>query len=157
MKRRPKAYRVRWVYDEVARFEECNGGPRPLTAEEYAENEYMKDGQPVPYAEYLQDYGNLARHVYLGCIVEMQCPCCDSWKTAGSLWNIDFRDDNPEYHAIQIDAPIPAMKALALPNYAAEVARELLAEAGMRAAIQQQDRLRKANKRARAQAQADAR
>ena len=33
-------YRVRAEIDPNARFEECNGEARPLTAEEYAENEY---------------------------------------------------------------------------------------------------------------------
>jgi hypothetical protein len=32
--------RVRYVYDEDARFEECNGEARPLTEAEYAENSY---------------------------------------------------------------------------------------------------------------------
>lgn len=33
-------YRIRFVIDEEAQFEECNGEARPLTAEEYAENSY---------------------------------------------------------------------------------------------------------------------
>lgn len=45
-KKRPQptkrpAYRVRFIYDEDARFEECNGEARPLTEEEYAQNSYM--------------------------------------------------------------------------------------------------------------------
>ena len=35
------AYRVRFVHDEDASFEECNGEARPLTEEEYAANQYM--------------------------------------------------------------------------------------------------------------------
>lgn len=38
-------HRVRFVLDEDAQFEECNGESRPLTADEYAGNEYM--GCPV--------------------------------------------------------------------------------------------------------------
>lgn len=108
-KEKPKPLRrVRFVYDEDARFEECNGELRPLTEEEYAENFYRacpdhmragskalssnpndrgcaECGRPtadwiqVPYEEYLAYYGNPERHVYLGVEVEVQCPCCKVW------------------------------------------------------------------------------
>lgn len=38
--KRPIVYRVKFVYDDDARFEECNGESRPLTVDEYTENPY---------------------------------------------------------------------------------------------------------------------
>ena len=83
-------------YDADARFEECNGEPRPLTAEEYKDAEYMKDGMPISYADYLAYHGNPDRHVYLFVRREDRCPCCDSWKAGDALYGIDFMDDDNE-------------------------------------------------------------
>lgn len=126
-----KAYRVKFVIDEDARFEECNGQARPLTRAEYAEAEYQKDGKPVPYAEYRRYYGNPDRHVYLGCVVEAQCPCCDGWTADGaSLWRIDFMDDDRAYQAVTLDKWYTPAEAIKLPDYAGSVAGEILSEAG---------------------------
>src|SRR4029453_15521147 len=52
-----KTYRVRFVHDDDAEFEECNGQARPLTEAEYAEHSYQKDGRSGRYAENLDYYG----------------------------------------------------------------------------------------------------
>jgi hypothetical protein len=123
----PTKYRVQFVIDDDARFEECNGESRPLTAAEYRENQYLRDGTPVPYAEYLRYYGNPDRHVYLACIVQKQCHCCSSWPIVGSLCNIDNMDDSPEYRAITLDKWY-APDDPAIVGYLREVAAELIAE-----------------------------
>lgn len=96
-------YRVRFVIDDSAQFEESNGESRPLTEEEYKDNEYYKNDQPIPYADYLKYYGNPDRHVYLGCELQKECPCCHKFNTVQSLWNIDCMDDNPEYLHVKLD------------------------------------------------------
>jgi hypothetical protein len=153
------ALRVRFVYDEDAQFEECNGEARPLTEGEYTENQYMgcpdhpragsipdparpktgyglcaradcrKPLAPIPYDEYLAYYGNPDAHVYLGCVVEKQCPHCRSWTHAASLWGSDFMDDSRELRAITIDKWMTEAEARALPGYVGELAREELDEA----------------------------
>lgn len=147
-------FRVRFVIDPEASFEECNGEARPLTAEEYAENQYMgcpvhprskvmaksqpaqpgrawcgecgREHEPIPYAEYLEYYGNAERHVYLGAIVDKLCTHCGSWTEAGSLWHIDLMDDDRELTLITLNKPMAIDQA---PGYLGEVARELVAEA----------------------------
>lgn len=98
-------FRVRFVRDDDARFEECNGEPRPLTEAEYLENEYrgcalhpragskVLDASVSPnvvacevcgnteytaidYAEYRAYYGNPDQHRYIGVIVDLACGCC---------------------------------------------------------------------------------
>lgn len=163
-KHRPAAYRVRFVYDHDASFEESNGEPRPLTEEEYAENKYRAcpdhmraalkvvdasttpptvgcaecgrtDYVDIPYDEYLAYYGNPDAHVYLGAIVETKCACCDHWHDSGeSLWHIDVMEDSDEYESIRVGDPVPAMDAIALPNYLGDVSIVLLSEAGCKAA-----------------------
>lgn len=127
-------FRVRFVIDDDAVFEESNGESRPLTEEEYKGAEYQKDGADVPYAEYLEYYGNPDRHVYLGCIVEKACKCCGHFEEVGSLWRIDFMDDAPELRAInpyqKRGQTFSVPDALALPGYLPEVARDVLSEAG---------------------------
>ncbi len=158
-------YRVKFVYDEDAEFEECNGENRPLTEEEYAENQYqgcpqhlragskvIRKGyrrkgvhrpsvvgcavcgntkyEDIPYAEYLAYYGNPERHVYLGCVIEKQCGECQSWHAAGSLWRIDFMDNDRAYQSITVDHwYTPAQVKTELADYAREVATEVLEEA----------------------------
>lgn len=145
--------RYRFVSDDEAQFEECNGESRPLTRAEYAENSYracpdhpragtkvITFGPPqiqgcaicgntkyadIPYNEYLRYYGNPERHVYLGLIQETVCPCCNSWKVTDSLWRIDFMDDSAEYRAVQLDRNYTAEKARALPGYLGELVREM--------------------------------
>lgn len=147
-------YRVRFVIDEDAGFEECNGEARPLTEEEYRENEYMGcpnhprgsktddtaiEGvgtcgacqtlyAPIAYAEYLQYYGNPDRHVYIGAIVEKQCGSCEAWSVADSLWHIDLMDDDDDLQLITLDKPMNPDQATRLPGYLGEVAREMLTE-----------------------------
>lgn len=89
-------YRVRFTIDPDGRFEECNGEARPLTPEEYAKNQYFRDGTPIPYAEYLRYYGNPDRHVYLQSEVQRRCPCCEQWQHVNGTGWIDFMDDDPE-------------------------------------------------------------
>jgi hypothetical protein len=164
---------VRFVYDPDSSFEECNGEARPLTEAEYAENSYRgcpdhpragsrvidasispnivgcavcgrRDYAEISYAEYLAYYGNPEKHVYLGCIVEAQCPCCSAWTAEGSsLWGIDMMTDDPALHRVAIGTLrdrvaqgewLTPAEALALPGYLAEVARELLGEAGWKEA-----------------------
>lgn len=136
-------YRVRFVYDEGACFEECNGEARPLTEEEYAEDYYNdKDGNQIPYAEYLRYYGNPDRHVYLGCVVERVtvCPCCEAQKveTAASLWGIDMMDDDTVLDLLVVgtlrDEPHPSElytedQIAKKTGYLFDAARELLQEA----------------------------
>lgn len=121
------AFRVQFVYDYDAQFEESNGEARPLTKAEYKNNVYLgcpvhprsseranvtnghadcgECGLPyadIPYDEYLAYYGNPERHVYLGCIVETRCTCCGMWKRAASLWGIDVMDDDLELASLPI-------------------------------------------------------
>lgn len=130
---KPIAYRVKFVRDDDSQFEESNGEARPFTEAEYKGNEYQKDGKDVSYADYRAYYGNPDRHVYLGAIVEKQCACCQSWTVAGSLWRLDFMDDSIECQTVSLDRYMAPIDALKLPGYLAEVARELLAEAGYKA------------------------
>lgn len=150
-------FRVKFVIDDQASFEECNGEARPLTAEEYEkEGVYMacpnhprgpkgddtavngvgtcarcgSTYTPVPYDEYLAYYGNPDRHIYLGCIVEKQCPCCEAWSSVQSLWHIDFMDDDRAYVDTQIEHWYTPAQAKALPDYVGTIANELLSEAG---------------------------
>jgi hypothetical protein len=123
-------YRIRFVNDDTTVFEECNGESRPLTEAEYAENQYMKDGQPIPYDDYLAYYGNPERHVYLQSEVQKKCRCCGQWETVGGTGCIDFMDDAPELSAT--DQWIPADRAADLPGYLREIALEDLSEAGWR-------------------------
>jgi len=116
------------VHDDDAEFEECNGQARPLTEAEYAEHSYQKDGRSVPYAEYLDYYGNPGRHVFIGAVLEEQCPTCGEWHSVGSLWNIDCMDDNPE--AQVIGQTFYATRFDQIPGYLREVTQELVAEAG---------------------------
>lgn len=120
-------YRVKFVIDDDAEFEESNGERRPLTETEYKDAQYMKDGHEVPYADYLRYYGNPDRHVYLGCIVQKQCPHCACWSDAGSLWNIDCMDDNEEYRSITLDKWYAVDDAHVV-GYLREVATELISE-----------------------------
>lgn len=158
MAKRKPVLRVKFTIDESSSFEECNGESRPLTEAEYEGNKYRgcplhpragskvvnKRTKPptvgcavcgntkyedIPYAEYLEYYGNPEAHVYLGCIVEKQCQCCQSWTDAGSVWGIDFMIDSPEYNAINVDEWLTAAEARNLPGYAGEVAREQMNEA----------------------------
>lgn len=95
-------YRVRFITDPDAHFEECNGRRGPLTEEEYKEFEYMKDDgkggrTTIPYTEYLAYYGNPARHVYLMCLYQVGCTCCGHWEPERHyLGWIDNMDDSPE-------------------------------------------------------------
>lgn len=125
-------YRIRFVEDPDAQFEECNGEARSLTEDEYRENEYMKDGQPIPYEEYLRYYGNPDRHVYLLAEAQAKCPCCGAWQTKGCLGSIDFMDDAPELRAVAGETWFTPEQAERLPGYARETALEVLQEARYR-------------------------
>ena len=146
-------YRIKFVIDEDASFEECNGEPRPLTRAEYAENVYRAcpkhprsklppqrvDGGrawcgecgaeyvDIPYDEYLAYYGNPDRHVYLGAIVEKQCGECKTWTQTASLWRIDVMDDDPAYLRTPLDTWMPIDAPLE--GYFAQVRDELYDEA----------------------------
>lgn len=150
-------YRIKFTTDLDARFEECNGESRPLTEEEYRGNEYhacpkhprtkvppkeTRNGIAwcgecgtrwcaVPYEEYRKYQGNPNRHVYLLCIVQRQCKCCQSWLTHASLGGIDLMDDSPEYRVVPLDRWMEPATGVPFPadwGYLAEVAQELLAE-----------------------------
>ena len=133
---KPKVeYRVRFVIDEEAQFEECNGEARSLTEAEYAENPYMEVGRPIPYAEYLTYYGNPDRHVYLGVVVDKKCPCCQSWNMdVTAVWGVDLMDDDPglkQINPYRRNGHVATVKeALALPGYLSEIARDELLETG---------------------------
>lgn len=120
-------YRIRFVIDPDAEFEECNGERRPLTREEYKGNEYMQDGRKQSYAEYLSYYGNPDRHVYLQSEVQRQCPCCQVWSTVGGTGHIDFMDDAPELAAM--DRWYGCAEIDRLPGYLKEIAKEDVDEA----------------------------
>lgn len=150
-------YRVRFVVDEEYRFEECHGEARPLTEEEYRENEYCAcpehpragsgvvgaamgrvmvgcrrcgrgDYAPIPYEEYLRYYGNPERHVYVRCEVQRQCTCCQKWTYAGGTGGIDLMDDDGDLRVLGEWLSEQQIKDLGL-GYLGEVAREDLAEA----------------------------
>lgn len=124
---------VRIVDDMEACFEECNGQPRPLTEAEYAENAYMDGDRRIPYAEYLEYYGNPARHVYLGIIVEERpigCGCddddiCGHWDTLDSLWGIDLMYDDPCAQQATGER-LSIAEARALKGYLGDVVRDLI-------------------------------
>ena len=152
---RKPAYRVRFVIDEDARFEECNGEARPLTEEEYAENVYRccpdhpragtkvvqwepkqiqgcnlcerTDYRDVTYDEYRAYYGDPDRHVYVRSEVEQQCPCCNSWDYVTGLGSIDLMDDSPELR--NLDEWYEEDQLDQVVGYLGEIAREGIQEA----------------------------
>jgi hypothetical protein len=134
-----QAYRLKIVPDTDFEHDSPVGGPLPESEAEYAGNQIMalinkdddpKTGarRPVPYAEYCEYYGNPDRHVVVGVILQRQCPHCGAWSEAGSLWGIDFMDDNPETLE-PWDRWVDEATARAWPGYLREVAAELLDEA----------------------------
>lgn len=132
-------YRIRFTIDPDGQFEECNGEARPLTAEEYHGNEYLKDGQPIPYAEYLRYYGNPDMHVYFQCDVERRtpmCSCCQqvgAWVYASGLGQIDMMADSPEVDRYR--GWLTPEQAWVMGGYFQDVARECLAEAGYESSL----------------------
>lgn len=118
--------RLKFVIDDDACFEECNGERRPLTEEEYADAPYMANGHPISYADYLNYQGNPDRHVYLGMIVQEQCLTCSEWHNVDSLWRIDLMDDDPEYLAVagKLDQWIDSATATQMLGYLGELARD---------------------------------
>lgn len=150
---------IRFTIDTDAQFEESNGEARPLTAAEYAGNEYracpnhprgpkdhdrVENGRAwcaqcgteytdVPYTEYLAYYGNPDRHLYIGIESAYDCACCHSRVSADSLWNIDLMDDSTEARALVLDRWMPADQAIALPGYLGELATEYAETARMKA------------------------
>lgn len=125
-------YRVRFVVDPDASFEECNGEVRPLTAEEYAENEYMREGKPIPYSEYLQYYGNPDRHVYLMSEVQKKCRCCGRWEHVASTGSIDYMDDDKELRLIGVWMTPEELEAQTWAEHLRMTGLEDLEEAGYR-------------------------
>lgn len=134
-------YRIKFRQDPYATVDGCDGNPLPESPEVYAENGYLRaDGTPIPYAEYLEYYGNPDRHVLLMADVQRKCPCCGHWtdddehgQPLPSLGGIDFMDDDPGLSAIGSWygppwAKVPAADAIRLPGYFADIARELLGE-----------------------------
>jgi len=133
------------VYDNDHTLEGCDGKPLPESPAVYAQNiARVPVGYPevrpsadtsipyrdMTYEEYLAYYGDPDRHVVLGCQVEKECPCCGKWDHVQSLWGIDFMDDGEEWAAVTVDRTLTPDEALKLPGYLAEVAGELLHEAG---------------------------
>lgn len=94
----PTLDRTRFIidYDTDYQFDECDGGPMPMTEERYKGNEYYKDGKPASYEEYLRYYGNPDRHVVVYVQRQDKCPCCDSWLNGEAVYGIDFMDDDKE-------------------------------------------------------------
>lgn len=149
-------YRVKVIIDKDARFEECNGEPRPLTEAEYAENSYRgclahlggpshtdppNSGlgvcdvcggkfEDVPYAMYRAYYGNPRKHIHLAVLVETLALPTGDWKPAGSLWGIDFMRDNPEAHRRFRDRWFSPEQVQTWPGYLKMVACEVLDESG---------------------------
>ena len=113
--------KIRYIvdYDDEAVFEECNGESRPLTEDEYAKNQYIEDGEPISYPDYLAYYGNPDRHVYLYVRREDKCPHCSIWQAGGALYRIDFMDDGKEA------SYIGTYTLDQLPEYLREVASDL--------------------------------
>lgn len=124
----PPSYRIRFVEDPDATFEESNGEPRPLTAAEYAGNEYLRDGQPIPYDEYLAYYGNPDRHCYLMTEIETTCGCCKRPARVIGTGHIDFMDDSPEL--AHVGTWYTPEQVERLPEFLQTMAFEDLAEAG---------------------------
>ena len=127
-------YRIRVQIDPEGRFEECNGEPHPLSATEYAQNQYFKNAgkDAIPYREYLHYYGNPRRHVFLEVCVERQCAKCRQWVALTSLHGIDFMDDSLEVRSLDLNKDcsveiFPIDKPL--PGYLNDVARDLVVEA----------------------------
>lgn len=151
-------YRVKVVIDKDARFEECNGEPRPLTETEYAENAYRgclahlggpshvdpampgqgicdvcgKGFEDVPYTLYRSYYGNPKLHIYLGVIVETLTLPIGDWTPAESLWHIDFMRDNPEARSSFRNRWMSPQTAETLPRYLKDVILEVLEESGFK-------------------------
>lgn len=126
------AYRVRFEHDPYYQFESPDGGPLPESQERYETN-YVQRKSPdgswrrISYEEYCRYEGNPDRHVAVCAIVERQCPCCGTWKVAGSLGGIDLMDDDPGLG--HLDVVIPENQIGSLPEYLLEVAEELIADA----------------------------
>lgn len=109
-------------YDDDGRFEECNGEHRPLTNDEYLDNEYYRDGKPLSYAEYCAYYGDPDRHIYLYVKRQDVCPHCDSWIDGDAVYGIDVMDDDKEASCIGI------FTLAQLPGHLHDVARDLDAD-----------------------------
>lgn len=131
--------RVQWVYDHDGQNSQESpvGGNLPESETEYLKNPVTPGGGPaISYAEYCEYYGNPDRHLVLACLLQRQCPCCETWKDVGSLWGIDFMDDSPEIQKLYVTSLdhdhdqhyYSEAEAIALPGYPGEVARELIAE-----------------------------
>jgi hypothetical protein len=122
------AYRVDVVPNIDWTWENPHGGNGPETREQYKANEVIDKGRTVPYEEYVQYWGNPARHVACGVILERQCPCCHSWVDAGSLWGIDLMDDSPETGDIDAGPFYLGTDGRQPTGSLADVAAELMAE-----------------------------
>lgn len=61
--------RIKFVYDDYARFEECNGESRPLDEEEYRENAYRACPLHPRAGTKVIDYGGEGRPQVQGCAV----------------------------------------------------------------------------------------
>ena len=134
-------HRVRVVLDEDYSHETPDGKPLPGTAEEYAKNPimYLVDPNADPatgarreatYAEYCAYEGNPFRHIVVGVIVERACPTCGKYEPVGSLWGIDFLDQDAEVQSLSLPAEYDETTGRALPGSLGEIVRELLAESG---------------------------
>lgn len=124
-------YRVRFSLDPDGQFEESNGESRPMTADEYRDNEYMHEGQVVPYEEYRRYYGNPDRHVFVASEVEQQCPCCGAWTWAGGTCGIDFMDDAQELlHLDTWFTPVQILERETALGYLYDIAMDDLRDAG---------------------------
>ena len=105
-------YRIRIEIDHNHVEDGCDGEPLPESPEVYAGNEYRKDGQLVPYEDYLRTFGDPNR--YTGYIVtrETQCECCGLWKAQESI-STSLYDEYVEPGTYAADAVPDSLKDVA--------------------------------------------
>lgn len=131
-------YRIRVTIDDDYTPTGTDGEPLPESREQYervggplqvlVDPAGPVDGprREIPYAEYLQYWGNPLRILGLSVYLDRECPCCRHWdRGVESLHGIEVMDDSPEADAIDVTTG----DLETLPGYLREVARELLREA----------------------------
>jgi hypothetical protein len=79
--------RVRFVVDDEYVFDKDE---YPQTPEDYEGVEFCKDGQPIPFDEYIRTIGNLDNHRAFWCEYQTRCTCCNHWHKVDIIGILDM-------------------------------------------------------------------
>lgn len=85
------ARRIRFDYDPEPDLSWLDQWNTPKT---YRGNEVVVDGKKLPFAAYMQTYGDPNNYENLMAICEQQCPCCGAWEIVDSLGGIAMYIDD---------------------------------------------------------------